>query len=236
MRITYIHHSGFLAETSQALLLFDYAGGVLPELPGGKALIVFVSHRHGDHFDPKIFDLTKRHPDVTFVLSDDIWENRVPESCFARTWFVDPGKVLRLNKGGGVCITAFRSTDEGVAFLVEHDGKVLYHAGDLNDWHWNGESEAWNQKMHQDYLRELERIHNQGFVPDAAMVPLDGRLEDKFCLGLDEFMKTVGAGMVFPMHLWEDYSLIGKLKALPCSEAYRDRIADIRKPGDEFEV
>ncbi len=236
MRITYIHHSGFLAETGQALLLFDYAGGTLPELSRDKALIVFASHRHGDHFDPAIFALADRHPDVTYVLSDDIWENQVPEARFGQTRFVDPGKVLRLNKGGGICITAFRSTDEGVAFMIETEGRTLYHAGDLNDWHWNGEAPEWNQKMHTDYLRELERIHSQGFVPDAAMVPLDGRLEDKFCLGLDEFMTAVGAGMVFPMHLWEDYSLIGKLKALPCSQAYRDRIADIEKPGDVFEV
>ena len=33
MKITYIHHSGFLAETNQALLLFDFAGGILPPLP-----------------------------------------------------------------------------------------------------------------------------------------------------------------------------------------------------------
>lgn len=32
MKITYIHHSGFLAETNQALLLFDFAGGILPPL------------------------------------------------------------------------------------------------------------------------------------------------------------------------------------------------------------
>ena len=31
MKITYIHHSGFLAETNQALLLFDFAGGSLPK-------------------------------------------------------------------------------------------------------------------------------------------------------------------------------------------------------------
>ncbi len=138
MRITYIHHSGFLAETGQALLLFDYAGGTLPELSRDKALIVFASHRHGDHFDPAIFALADRHPDVTYVLSDDIWENQVPEARFGQTRFVDPGKVLRLNKGGGICITAFRSTDEGVAFMIETEGRTIYHAGDLNDWHWKG--------------------------------------------------------------------------------------------------
>ena len=40
MKITYIHHSGFLAETNQALLLFDFAGGILPPLDPAKTLVV----------------------------------------------------------------------------------------------------------------------------------------------------------------------------------------------------
>ena len=40
MKITYIHHSGFLAETNQALLLFDFAGGSLPPLDPAKTLVV----------------------------------------------------------------------------------------------------------------------------------------------------------------------------------------------------
>ena len=32
MKITYIHHSGYLVETDQALLLFDFVEGTLPAL------------------------------------------------------------------------------------------------------------------------------------------------------------------------------------------------------------
>ena len=35
--------------------------------------------------------------------------------------------------------TAFKSTDECVAFLIETEGKWIYHAGDLNNWVWDGE-------------------------------------------------------------------------------------------------
>lgn len=31
------------------------------------------------------------------------------------------------------------STDEGVAFLVTAEGRTVFHAGDLNWWHWEGE-------------------------------------------------------------------------------------------------
>ena len=55
MKITYIKHSGYLLETEQALLLFDFVEGALPPLDPAKDLFVFVSHRHEDHFSPKIF-------------------------------------------------------------------------------------------------------------------------------------------------------------------------------------
>ena len=142
MKITYIHHSSFLAELERLYLLFDYIKGPLPELLPDKELLVFVSHRHEDHFSQNIWTLADKHPKIRYILSDDIWQNRVPEKHFCRTEYIDPGSSLSLLEGGGVRITAFRSTDEGVAFLAEHDGHVLYHAGDLNNWRWNGESKA----------------------------------------------------------------------------------------------
>ncbi len=36
-------------------------------------------------------------------------------------------------------IRAYGSTDLGVSFYVEAEGKRFFHAGDLNDWHWNQE-------------------------------------------------------------------------------------------------
>lgn len=234
MKITYIHHSGFLIETEHALLLFDYAGGTLPELNPDKDLIVLVSHRHEDHFSPEIFNLIQDHPNTRYVISDDIWQNRVPEDLACRVEFTDPHDVTKLTDGSGICVTTFRSTDEGVAFIVETEGKTIYHAGDLNDWRWPGEDRSWNNNMAANYQRELEKIRDTGFHPDIAMVPLDGRQEEWFCLGMDAFMRTVGAEQVFPMHFWKDYTVISRFKELPCSEPYRDRIADIAREGQTF--
>ena len=50
MKITYIHHSSFMAELEHTALLFDYFEGDIPEIPEDKPLFVFASHRHGDHF------------------------------------------------------------------------------------------------------------------------------------------------------------------------------------------
>ena len=69
MKITYIHHSSFLVEMEQIALLFDYFEGEIPEIRQDQLLIVFASHRHGDHFSPGIFDLAENHPKIWFVLS-----------------------------------------------------------------------------------------------------------------------------------------------------------------------
>lgn len=55
MKITYIHHSSFLVETEENYFLFDYFEGKLPQLKEDKPLLVFASHRHGDHFS--LYDL-----------------------------------------------------------------------------------------------------------------------------------------------------------------------------------
>ena len=60
MKITYIHHSSFLVETEENYFLFDYFEGKLPQLKEDKPLLVFASHRHGDHFSPVIFELAGR--------------------------------------------------------------------------------------------------------------------------------------------------------------------------------
>ena len=70
MKITYIHHSCFLAETESACLLFDYFEGELPAIPENKPLYILASHNHHDHFSEAVFSLN--HPKITYLLSWDI--------------------------------------------------------------------------------------------------------------------------------------------------------------------
>ena len=72
MKITYIYHSSFLIETGSAYFLFDYELGNIPDLLPDRPLYVLASHAHGDHFNPRIFRLRRNHPDVRYILSDDI--------------------------------------------------------------------------------------------------------------------------------------------------------------------
>ena len=205
MNITYIHHSGFLVETDRFYYLFDYEKGHLPEMDPAKPIFVLSSHSHGDHYNPEIFPLLKSlgMQDIRAVLSDDI---EAPKDIPTHT--VSPRQTYTL--GENLKLTTFRSTDLGVAFLIEDDGKILYHAGDLNDWVWDEESEDWNAQMTADYHSEIQHLAEilHGREIDTAFVVLDPRQEKDYDRGLRYFLENVAAKQVFPMHYWDDPSII----------------------------
>ena len=247
MKITYIHHSAFLVELETVALLFDYTEGTLPKLDDKKPLLVFASHRHGDHFSEKILEFKKEHEKTRYILSDDIPKGRLPKELLSEAVFVKPGerKGFSISEGSltgpfseegkaNAEILTFRSTDEGVAFLLKTEGAVIYHAGDLNNWRWEGEPDDWNDHMAKQYSEEVDKL--SGMHIDVAFLPLDPRQENAFCLGFDEFMRKTRVSHAFPMHCWGDYSVIGKLKEMDISEPYRDRIVDIRQDGECFEI
>lgn len=222
--IQYLHHSGFLIKTQRHYLIFDY-DGIPPKfsLPlTERNIIVFASHRHADHYHPEILRWKEKNPDIQVILSFDI---PAKQGCLS----IYPGETLKLN---GITVTALSSTDEGVAFLVETDGITIYHAGDLNWWHWNGESDSYNTEMKQRYQKEIAKLSEKEI--DFAFVPLDPRLEDAYLYGLDFFANTVHAKTIFPMHMWGDHQILKRLKNDPRAKGYAASVADVTDPGQVF--
>ena len=208
MRVTFIAHSGFLVELEEQLLLFDYSYKELPPLPD-KPLTVFVSHSHEDHCNPAIFRLRTSHTrPVRYLLSRDIrltakrcaqWN--LSEEDLAVCTTVRPDSSYELE---GLSVETVKSTDLGVAFCVTAEGVSLYHAGDLNWWHWSGESDRFNENMARSYEAAMQKLAGKHF--DLAFVPVDGRLGDFAALGADALLRHAGVKRLFPMHFWEDFS------------------------------
>lgn len=226
MTVTYLYHSGFAVELEDIMLVFDYYKGELPAAAEGKKLYVFSSHFHKDHFQRRIFEWSEKG-DVTYILSKDIhakgFDGNVIKAGSREEIQVDELKIKTL-----------RSTDEGVAFLVCLRGIMIYHAGDLNWWHWEEESPAYNEKMKADYQKEIGSL--EGRHIDLAFVPLDPRLEEAYGWGIDYFMRHTDTRYLFPMHLWGSYKTIPRFLEDPLSEDYRDRIVRIEKRQQSFEV
>lgn len=232
MKITYIGHSGFLVETDTSLLLFDYYKGELPKFPEDKPLYVFVSHRHEDHFNPEIFRLADTHAQTTFILSYDI--KLTPRN--RERWGVEERHMeriitmrahMRQEVPGLGSVETLKSTDEGVAFLVTEGKHGIYHAGDLNWWLWKGEDKGWLGTMTANFKREVELIRTRKI--DVAFLPLDDRQEEWFYKGMDWYLKNSKIRYAFPMHYWEDDSVISRFENMECRKNYDTVICDTVK-------
>ena len=224
MKITYLDHSGFAVEYKKYVLIFDWYKGKLPEFDSEKEIYVFSSH---SHFDRKIFELENIYPNIRYVLSADITEKPVP----SKVWFVIADKEYRI---GNLKVQTLHSTDAGVAFLVYVDDRIIYHAGDLNWWHWEEESEYYNEQMRMDYQKEIHKLKNIRI--DVAFVPLDPRQEEQYYWGLDYFMKHTDTELVFPMHMWGHYEVYEKLMNNPQAESYKEHVMHVKVPGQVFEL
>ena len=235
MRITYIKHSGFLAEWDDLACLFDWAEGELPPLEETKKLFVLVSHAHSDHFSTEIFQRFRSRPGTVFILSSDIRpdENR-ERGCTVKRMGPEMRLFFSGGAGGALSVTTLASTDCGVAYLVNYAGRTLYHAGDLHWWAWPDDTPAEEKAMKTAFFTQI--AHLKGIEADAAFIPLDPRLEDNFWLGFDALMRSARVKAAFPMHMWDGYEYIEKLKELPAAAPYRDRIMSIESPGQVFEL
>lgn len=229
MKVTFILHSSYFVELDECCLLFDYTEGDIPA--SDKPLYVFASHSHDDHFSPAVFGLAEEGREVIYLLSDDIPESRVPERLRDRVLFVAPHEGY---EAGGLKAATLESTDLGVAFLIECEGKVLYHAGDLNCWVWDGAPRYQNDQMTAQYKKELEQLHGKKI--DVAFVPLDPRQDADFDLGMKYFFEAAGADYVFPMHMWGDYTVVPLFKSTPQYREYARHIPDVSAPGQTFQI
>ena len=184
MLVTYLQNDGFVIELESHILLFDYYMGSLPIFDTNKPLYIFVSHKHRDHYNPVIY--TIKHPTIQYILSDDVDGKGIK---------IGPNQSIQVDD---IKIQTLLSTDLGVAFIVEVENKMIYHSGDLNWWHWEGEPEDDNQWQETTFKQEINKIKDISF--DLMMIPLDPRLKKSAPLAIDYILQNVNTKYVLPMH------------------------------------
>lgn len=200
--ITYYLHSGFSAALDDTLLVFDYWTGEHGELPFDKRItpeylqrfreiVVFVSHEHPDHMDPQVFEWRKDFP-VTYIVSHDM-------PVGTRGKRMAPGDTLTVSEN--ITVRAFDSTDLGVSFLVDLKGIRIFHAGDLNFWHWREESTLKEiEEADQDFQQAIIPLKDEPI--DVAFFPVDPRQGRLFDAGANTFILSVKPRVLIPMHFW----------------------------------
>ncbi len=241
MKITYIGHSGFLIEWESCYWLFDYYTGDIPALDAAKRLFVFVSHKHGDHFNPIIFRLAEQYPKTSYVLSSDIRIKKdnsdkygLGEALLEQILFVKSNKEYELYDDEKDCLKleTLKSTDSGVAFIISYKGRTIYYAGDLNHWIWKEETKQSNNDMTARFKAEMKRLQNRSI--DLAFAPLDPRQEEWYYLGLEELLNTAKVEVVYPMHFWGKPEIIPQYKEERSSYLNGADVVEVRTSGQSW--
>lgn len=198
MKVEYIFHSGFTVETENYYLVFDYYKGDIDIK--NKKMIVFSTHDHADHFNPRIFNWIDKNPNITYVLSSDIGIE--PSS---HIYSMKPYESLSLDN---IDIKSYGSTDLGLSFLINLDGRSIFFSGDLNWWYWEEDSESEKLDMERAFKDEIEKL--KGIQIDLAFFPVDPRLEENYYLGGEYFINQLQPKVFFPMHFGDNYDITSK--------------------------
>lgn len=190
-------------ETDEATLIFDYytdPAGVLDSiLARARRLYVMVSHSHRDHLNMDIFSWAG----VTrYVLANECRRK------LKRAIDVDALPISWLHHDESwtdevLALTAFDSTDVGVSFLATIQGRRMFHAGDLNCWHFSEESDAQQvRKAVGDFRAILGTIAATVQHVDVAMFPVTPNIGGDFALGARLWLQAIDTDLFLPMHTW----------------------------------
>ena len=186
--IWYLGHSGWAVKTKAHVLTFDYTRAygahIDPHDLKGENVVVFASHRHGDHYEPALETWAGQLKSVTYVYG---WRQSGDAVVSA-----PPRETLEI---GDIEVATMRSTDTGVGFLVHVDGLILFHAGDHANWEDNEPGIS--------YEDEIDHIADQTSYVDLAFLPVTsfaGVRAPSITQGALYAIQQLNPKVVFPMH------------------------------------
>ncbi len=236
MKLTYIYHSCYAIEGDAFTIIIDYyedtdkpaeTGLIHSHLlnrPG--KLYVLSSHSHTDHFNPEILTWRQQKEDIQYIFSKDILD--AGKARKEDAIYLDK---LDTYQGDLLSIKAYGSTDIGGSFLIQAEGKSLFHAGDLNNWHWNeGCPPEESQGYENNYLRELDILAREIPHLDLAMFPLDPRLGKDYMRGAEQFISRIPTALFAPMHFDESYQKAAAFA--PFAESKQCKVLKWTKRGE----
>ncbi|RHJ93116.1 MBL fold metallo-hydrolase [Parabacteroides bouchesdurhonensis] len=240
MRLVYIYHSGFVVEAEGFSVLIDYYRDTATSSNGGfvhddllkrpEPLYVLSSHFHPDHFNPEVLTWKEQKNNIHYIFSKDILKHRRAKAEDA--FYIQKGGIYQ---DDNLTIKAFGSTDVGVSFLMEIQGRTIFHAGDLNNWHWKDEStkEEANE-AEKKYLHELDIIAKDTDRMDLVMFPVDPRLGTDFMRGAQQFIDKIQTKVFVPMHFWDRPAEVEVFAPYAESKGVRYVLLSVRGEGTDF--
>lgn len=240
MIVTYIYHSCYLIEFEGFSVIFDFYQDAKRDdgsywvqdyfLNKKERLYVFCTHSHADHFNPEILDWKQKHPNIQYIFSKEIAEEkRIADKSIV---FLDKLDVF---EDDNLKVTAFGSTDVGHSFLLQVGDKHIFHAGDLNNWHWNEEVPKPEATTYEtNFLCELELLAENTKDFFLAMFPIDPRLGKDYKLGAEQFVKRFSVDYFLPMHFGDNFDKANAFKRY--ANLQNCHYLEVHKRGQTFQL
>ncbi|SHF87241.1 MBL fold metallo-hydrolase [Dysgonomonas macrotermitis] len=217
MRLTYIYHSCYTIEAANFTMIIDYYKDSINESQGvihdrilhrPYPLYVLVSHGHHDHFNPEILKWKEQRSDIRYIFSEDL--RSLLEGDTEDIYFMSKDDIYNDDL---ITVHAYGSTDLGISFKIIRGTNVLFHAGDLNNWHWNEESTDKEIEEAEDfYMKELNHISDSTPHVGLAMFPVDPRLGKDYLKGAEQFLSKIETRLIAPMHFDMEYEKAAALE------------------------
>ena len=245
MIITYIYHSCCVIEFDKFSLIIDYyidpvkdgkeTGWVKENiLKKNKPLYVLCTHSHADHFNEEVLSWDTEKDNITYIFSKEVVET-LKDNPLLKDEKITYLDKFEEYKDENIRVQAFGSTDEGGSFYIEHKGTKIFHAGDLNNWHWNEEVPQDEACVFENqYICELELLSEQVKKVDVAMFPLDPRLGKDFMRGGEQFVNKIKTKYFLPLHFGDNYQLIQQFE--PIASKAKTKLLSLEHKVQSFKL
>lgn len=245
MIITYVYHSCCAIEFKKFTILIDYYKDAIKEgeeigwveknlLQNDKPLYVLCTHSHADHFNEEVLKWGAQKDNITYIFSKEVVDT-IKDNPLLKDEKITYLDKFEEYKDKNIKVQAFGSTDEGGSFYIEHKRKKIFHAGDLNNWHWNEEvpfEEALAFENH--YICELELLSEQVKEVDVAMFPIDPRLGKDFMRGGEQFVNKIKTKHILPLHFGDNYDLIQQFE--PIASKAKTEFLKVEHTAQSFKI
>jgi len=233
-KVFFTGHSGWAVKTQNHFLVFDYfcnywegkpddscfaSGYIIPEQIKDENVTVFCTHRHGDHFDRRVFNWQETIPDINYVLC---WDAGDVGAEYTMIPVHEEGKVDDMN------IYVNHSTDLDGGYLVEVDGLVIFHMGD----HSNGEDD-----LMAEFTDEIDLIAEKDVEIDILFGGIRGcslGQPEQVKQGLYYTLNTLQPKLFVPMHSGSHTFSYKEFAETAEEDGIKTRMKAVVHKGDRF--
>lgn len=231
--IWYLGHAGWAVRTTSAFLIFDYADAIRNErgnsLAGGAIdpreirnhkVYVFVSHAHGDHWDPVVMSWRQTVPDITYIFGWNAGQGDGPVYLDSKREAFDLGN-MRLQ-------TIHHSFDgiPEAAFLITIDGLSIYFSGDHG---------STGKALNPLFKDNIDFLAARAEGVDLAFISQFGSREgSEFNPGDRYTIEKLRPRLTMPMHQGGGERFYKKFAEESSAKGIKTRFFCAEKPGDVF--